>query len=100
MSKITIPLLMIFAAVGFAIMAKLDHGNNAEKKERWPERIAPAQRNPPPPPVEPLQLEAQLSNADFERLTNRELINIRLLPLNDNAHPISFILSYSSSQNA
>lgn len=91
MSKITIPLLMIFAAVGFAIMAKLDHGNNAEKKERWPEKIAPAQRNPPPPPVEPLQLEAQLSNADFERLTNRELINIRLLPLNDNAHPISFL---------
>ena len=94
MSKITIPLLMIFAAVGFFALAKLDRDGRAGSKHMWP---GPGKSQPPTAttPVEdeivPLELPASLTGAEFERETNRELDNIRLLQTSAQLSAVSFL---------
>jgi hypothetical protein len=94
MSKITIPLLMIFAAVGFIALAKLDRDGEAEPQHRWPamsaypEQVEASDLELEP---EPIRIEKRLSRAEFGRITDRELANIRLLPIAGDAHPVSFL---------
>ena len=91
MSKITIPLLMIFATAGFIALAKLDRDGESEKVERWPSLIGPEAGETAKPTRPPLILKERLSREEFERQTNGSLYNIRILPVADDAQPVSFL---------
>ena len=85
---------MIFAAVGFIALAKLDR-DRGERRHLWPTKNAappPVPSGEVPAPIpQPIELPERLSGEEFQRLTNRELSNIRLLPLAADADPVSFL---------
>lgn len=85
---------MVFAAIGFIALAKLDRDSD-ERRQLWPAKSPPPTPEPsgeiaPPKPVPP-ELPDRLSAEEFDRLTERELRNIRLLPLAETTDPVSFL---------
>ena len=95
MSKITIPLLMIFAAVGFFALAKLDRDEHQERSHQWPAKLSPPAMPVKADEITPEEvlpaLPERLSSEEFERNTNRKLANIRLLPSAEDLSPVSFL---------
>lgn len=95
MSKVTIPLLMIFAAIGFFALAKLDRDGERKKTQKWPAVLAPVEEEEEEEDADRapdlIALPESLTGEQFERHTDREIDNIRLLELSEAASPVSFL---------
>lgn len=95
MSKITIPLVLIFVAIGLFAKAAFDRQRDRERSPQGAVRTAsPEMRDtadPVAPAAPPFTLPARVTGEEFESLTDREIANIRLLPQPAGVAPVSFL---------
>ena len=89
MSKITIPLAIILALVGFAVFAKLNH--DAKEKRTQPATANASQSDKSAGASEAFDLDPKLSGKEFRQRTRDQISSIRRLPVAPDAQPVSFL---------